>query len=161
MRVFILILVFGQLMMGRSMAGNLDNTKTFFNQLDKNHIKLVDQFYDRNIVFQDPVHRLNGVASVRNYYSGLYSNVESIHFEYGHGIESGNEISLPWKMFLKSPSIQGGKEVTVEGVSNITFNAEGKAIQHRDYFDMGEFIYERVPILKSVILYIKGKLAGE
>jgi hypothetical protein len=36
---------------------------------------------------------------------------------------------------------------------------DGKVISDRDYFDMGEFIYERVPVLRSVIGYIKRKMA--
>ncbi len=64
-------------------------------------------------------------------------------------------------MYLKAPSLNSGREITVDGVSLITFRgAEGKVISHRDYFDMGEFIYERVPILSSVIGFIKNKMSG-
>jgi hypothetical protein len=35
------------------------------------------------------------------------------------------------------------------------------AIKHRDYFDMGEFVYERIPVLRSIIDYIKSRLAGK
>lgn len=143
------------------MAQNLEKSKIFFDKLDAAHLQLVDQFYDINVVFQDPVHSLKGSEAVKKYYEGLYKNVDSIRFEYGKGIEAGEVVSLPWKMYLKTPSINKGKEITVDGVSLITFNAEGKAISHRDYFDMGEFVYERVPVLKSVIHFIKGKLAGE
>ena len=142
------------------MAGNLENSKIFFDKLSAQNIELVDRFYDTNIVFQDPVHQLKGVDSVRNYYKGLYENVDAIRFEYGKGIEAGDSVSLPWRMFLKTQSINSGKEITVDGVSLITFNSNGKAVSHRDYFDMGEFVYERVPVLKSVVGYIKKKLSG-
>lgn len=143
------------------MAGNLDNAKNFFNTLDSDHLNLVDQFYDKNVLFQDPVHKLSGAAEVKTYYAGLYKNVESIRFEFGKGVESGETVSLPWTMILKTPSLNGGREMTVDGVSMITFNAEGKATAHRDYFDMGEFVYERLPLLKTLIGYIKRRLAGE
>ena len=35
-----------------------------------------------------------------------------------------------------------------------------KAIAHRDYFDMGEFVYERVPVLRLIIRHIKNRMAG-
>ena len=143
------------------MAGNLENSKVFFDKLDVNHLDLVDQFYDQTVVFQDPVHKLNGSGAVKKYYEGLYKNVDFIRFDYGKGIESENTVSLPWTMHLKTKAINSGKEITVDGVSLITFNPDGKAVFHRDYFDMGEFVYERVPILKSVIGFIKGKLSGQ
>ncbi len=142
------------------MAGNLERSKEFFDKLSSSNLHLVDEFYDKNTVFQDPVHQLKGSQAVKAYYAGLYKNVESIRFEYGKSIESGDVVSLTWRMYLKAPAIDS-KGITVDGVSLITFGGpEGKAIEHRDYFDMGEFIYERLPILKSIIKYIKGRLSS-
>jgi limonene-1,2-epoxide hydrolase len=147
---------------GEAMASNLSKSVEFFQKLDKNHMDLVDQFYDKNVVFQDPVHQLHGAAAVRAYYEGLYKNVNEIHFEYGKELEAKDTVVLSWRMHLKTPAIESGKELTVDGTSVITFGGpEGKAITHRDYFDMGEFVYERVPILKSLIRYIKGRMAGD
>lgn len=146
---------------GGAMASNLDNSKAFFDNLSKDQLQLVDQFYDKDVVFQDPIHQLNGAAAVKQYYAKLYENVDSIRFEFGAGIESGNIMSLPWKMLLKTPAINKGRQISVDGVSVITFNSAGQAIHHRDYFDMGEFVYERVPVLGSIITFIKGKMSGK
>lgn len=143
------------------MAGNLERSKEFFDRLSSSQMDLVEGFYDMDAVFQDPVHKIKGVPAIRAYYEGLYKNVEAIRFEYGKSIESGDTVSLTWKMYLKTEAIEGGKEITVDGVSVITFGGqEGKAVMHRDYFDMGEFVYERVPIVKSIVRYIKKRLAG-
>ncbi len=150
----------GLLTLGTAMAGNLENSKVFFDKLNAQTLDLVDQFYDANVMFQDPVHKLNGATEVKRYYEGLYKNVDAIRFEFENGSESGSNVTLPWKMHLKTPSINSGKEFTVDGVSIIHFSPEGKAIYHRDYFDMGEFVYERVPVLRSVIFYIKKKMSG-
>ncbi len=141
------------------MAGNLERSKEFFDKLDSSSLDLVDKFYDKNTVFQDPVHQLRGSEAVKAYYAGLYKNVEAIRFEYGKSIEAGDTVSLTWRMYLKASAIDS-KEITVDGVSMITFGGpEGKAIFHRDYFDMGEFIYERIPVLRSIVGYIKGRLS--
>lgn len=156
-----IIMVMSVLSSGLAVAGNLESSKKFFDQLSVERLDLVDQFYAKDVVFQDPVHKLNGSAQVKSYYEGLYKNVEAIRFEYGEGVESAHTVSLPWRMFLKTQAINSGNEITVDGVSIITFNADGKATGHRDYFDMGEFVYERVPVLRSIIGYIKRRLAGD
>jgi hypothetical protein len=149
------------LLSGEIMASNLSQSVEFFQKLDKNHMDLVDQFYDKNVVFQDPVHKLSGSLAMREYYEGLYKNVDKIRFEYSKQLEDKDTVVLAWRMYLKTPAIDSGKELTVDGTSVITFGGpEGKAIVHRDYFDMGEFVYERVPILKSLIRYIKNRMAG-
>lgn len=162
LQVLYLVILSFAFFTGEAMASNLTKSVEFFQKLDKNHMNLVDQFYDKNVVFQDPVHQLRGSAAVRSYYEGLYKNVDEILFEYGKELEDKDTVVLSWRMHLKTPAIDSGKELTVDGTSVITFGGpEGKAINHRDYFDMGEFVYERVPILKSLIRYIKGRMAGD
>lgn len=143
------------------MGSNLERTKEFFNKLSATQIDLVDQFYASNALFQDPIHRLLGSETIKSYYKNLYSNVEAIRFEYGKSLESGTLVSLEWRMFLRTQAIASGKEITVDGVSLIQFNSDGKAIEHRDYFDMGEFVYERISLLGSVVRYIKKRMAGD
>ena len=144
------------------MASNLQKAKDAFDHLDKNHLEVVEKFYDQNAVFQDPVHQIEGIKAIRSYYEGLYKNVESIRFEYKRASEVGDLVTLEWKMYLKSPTLNSGQEITLDGVSLMTFGGDaGKVISHRDYFDMGEFIYEKVPVLGSVIGFIKKKMAGQ
>ena len=143
------------------MASNLERAKDIFNRVDKDHMFLIQEFYDPNATFQDPIHQIKGVKAIETYYAGLYKNVESIRFEYKSTSEINNFVTLEWKMYLRSPSLNSGREVTLDGVSLITFGGEqGKVIAHRDYFDMGEFIYERVPILGSAVSFIKNKMKG-
>ncbi len=161
-RMLAVFLLAFSLFQGDVMASNLSRSVEFFRKLDKNHMDLVEQFYDKNAVFQDPVHKLDGSSAVRAYYEKLYKNVDEIRFEYGKQLEDKDTVVLAWRMFLKTQAIDSGKEITVDGTSVITFGGpEGKAISHRDYFDMGEFIYERIPVLSSLIRYIKKRMAGE
>ena len=49
--------------------------------------------------------------------------------------------------------------MAVDGISTIRFGGkEGKAVYHRDYYDMGEFVYERIPVVKNIIKLIKKKM---
>jgi len=144
-----------------AMASLLEKTKYAFDHLDKDHMEIVEEFYDSDAVFQDPVHEVKGVKAIRSYYEGLYKKVDTIRFEYKRTSERDELVTLEWRMFLKTPSLDSGKEITVDGVSLLTFGGKyGKVIAQRDYFDMGEFVYERVTFLKSIIFYIKKRMAG-
>lgn len=66
-----------------------------------------------------------------------------------------------WKMIMIAKKLNKGKPVTVEGDSHIRFGgAEGKAVYHRDYFDVGAMVYEHVPIVGGLTRYVKKKLHG-
>jgi hypothetical protein len=60
-------------------------------------------------------------------------------------------------MKLKHPKLNGGQPVEVNGVSQIRFSGD-RVIYHRDYFDLGEMLYENIPLLGVVIRNIKQRL---
>ena len=70
---------------------------------------------------------------------------------------NGDRYHFSWDMHLKTPNLNSGEEFTVSGVSEIHFDGE-LVRYHRDYFDMGEFIYERLPVLGRIVRLIKERL---
>ena len=66
---------------------------------------------------------------------------------------------LTWTMTLEHPKLQKGKTICVNGVSHLKFR-DGQVIYHRDYFDLGEMLYENLPLLGSVIKAIKQRLGS-
>jgi hypothetical protein len=62
-----------------------------------------------------------------------------------------------WTMYLRAKNLNGGEEVVVKGNSHVIYK-NGKAVYHRDYFDMGAFIYEHIPIVGAIIRKIKSML---
>ena len=79
----------------------------------------------------------------------------------GKGLGSENKKKpnyfFKWKMWLSTPNLNGGDGFFVSGVSEIHF-LNGLVNYHRDYFDMGEMVYEKVPVLGWLTKKIKGRL---
>ncbi len=126
----------------------------FFNAFNKDNIDLADQFYAQDIVFEDPIVQIKGLKDLKEYYAGMYQNVISIRFEFHDVITEGDRQVGIWTMHLRAKNLNGGEEVSVKGSSHVLYK-DGKAVYHRDYFDMGAFIYEQLPLLKSVIHQVK------
>lgn len=135
-----------------------DRVKYFFDHLSKDRMDLVSEFYHPNTEFLDPIGSMKGSDKVKAYYTDLYKNVEELKFEFSNFVESGNEVVAIWKMTLKTEKLNGGEAFSVDGNSVVKFDDTGKAIYHRDYFDMGEFIYERVPVIGFVVRKIKSRM---
>lgn len=146
-------------MMQSAHAGSVPTVQEFFNGLNKDTMPLVEQFYAPNTHFLDPVVDLKGSAAVRKYYENLYENVISIRFEFASEVTQGDEKVATWTMILRHKRLRGGDEIRVIGNSHFKFDPQtGQAIYHRDYFDMGEFIYEGLPVVGRVIRYVKSKM---
>ena len=79
-------------------------------------------------------------------------------FEVPTVINEGDEQTIIWVMTLKTKKLNKGKPIIVPGSSHIRYNEEGKAIYHRDYFDMGEMVYSHVPIVGRMVNFVKKKM---
>lgn len=138
-----------------------EKIKYVFDNLRADNIKILDDFYAKDTTFIDPLGTHKGINSVKDYYRNLYKNVKSIKFTYRDLISSDNSHSLYWTMTLSADGLNRGAPISLEGNSHIRFNQDGFVAYHRDYFDMGEFIYEYVPVMGWAIKKVKNKLRSE
>ncbi len=142
-----------------AMAQSKLSSKEFFSKLSSQSMHLVEEFYDEKISFRDPIGEVKGLPAMKAYYTKLYSGAEYVKFDFDRQLISGNEEVLFWTMTLKSKNLNSGKEYSVSGNSHMIFSPiTQKCIYHRDYFDMGDFVYERLPLLKNVIGIVKGRM---
>jgi hypothetical protein len=138
------------------MSQNLkEKTDKVFNQLRKDNLEILKDFYAKDLVFEDPLGRIEGLQAMKTYYALMYENVTEIKFDFFKSIQEGNEFFFRWTMTLNSTKLNGGNDISVEGGSMIFFNDEGLVTYHRDFFDMGEMIYEHIPLLKNLIKAVK------
>jgi len=132
--------------------------KEVFNNLRADNLEILDQFYDTDVKFVDPLGTHNGLDSVKSYYGNLYKSVKTIEFIFTDEVSSGNTHAMMWTMKMTTKNLNDGKEMILKGNSHIVFNEQGLVTYHRDYFDMGEFIYEYIPVVGWIIKKIKAKL---
>ena len=61
-------------------------------------------------------------------------------------------------MTFRHKSLAGGKTILVSGTTFLRLNDDNKVYFHRDYFDLGEMLYEHLPLLGRLLTTIKGRL---
>lgn len=132
---------------------------SFFNEMNKSNVEEVcKKYYHPEVQFYDPVGAVHGLGAMTRYYSHLYANITSIHFEVPSEVRSENEIFAAWRMTMSHPAIGAGREITLDGSSHIRLE-EGKIVYHRDYFDLGVMVYEHIFLLGRIVKYVKGTLS--
>ncbi|MCG6659459.1 nuclear transport factor 2 family protein [Halomonas campisalis] len=129
----------------------------FFNNLDKSCTEELYRFYTSDVVFIDPLHRIEGTEALERYFASLYENVTACRFRFHERQRLGDTAFATWTLHLTHPRLAKGREIQVEGCSRLRFAADGsgKVACHRDYFDVGALLYERLPLLGGVIRQLK------
>ncbi len=136
---------------------DISTVSQVYSKLSKENLHSLSQIYHQEVIFEDSAHKINGWKDLKRYFENLYQNVNSCHFDIHSEHQSEDSGFLVWTMHLSHPKLKGGSSVAVKGVSHVKFS-DGKVIHHRDYFDMGEMLYENLPVLGSVIRTIKQRL---
>ncbi|MDK1396068.1 nuclear transport factor 2 family protein [Pseudomonas protegens] len=129
-----------------------------FASLEKHNLQRLDQLYSEDIQFTDPLHEVNGLPRLRHYFAELYANVSELRFDF-HGIDTCGEGQgyLRWTMSYRHPRLRAGQLVRVAGCSHLHWR-DDKVYRHRDYFDAGALLYEHLPVLGTVIAWLKRRL---
>lgn len=122
------------------------------------NLYLLDELYDEKMVFQDPLDRTEGLHEFKIYMEAMYQYVTDIKWTYHDETIDGDTHVLVWTMTLTTKGLNKGEPFTIDGVSHLKFGESNKIIYHRDYFDMGEYIYERVPVVKWFVNKVKKRL---
>jgi limonene-1,2-epoxide hydrolase len=137
----------------------LTNFISVYHQLSTDNLHLLEQIYHAKVDFIDPIHEIHGFDALSNYFDGLYQNVSYCQFNIHHVVETELEAAIYWTMTYQHKQLNGGEKITVTGSSHLKA-FEGKIIYHRDYIDLGEMLYENIPLLGRLISWIKKRAAN-
>jgi len=139
-------------------SADLEAFCAFFNKLDKTCTETLTEVYTDDVDFTDPLHHIKGRRALEGYFRTLYDNVTSCRFTFHERVCHDESAFVTWTMHLVHPRLDGGREVNVEGCSHLRFAPDGRVAQHRDYFDAGAMLYERLPLLGGMVRWVKRQL---
>lgn len=143
---------------GESNTDLADALKRAYCSLATGNTSELGPLYSEDVYFEDPSHGIQGKAALLERFHHLYSKVDSCNFKFHQTLDTGGEIFLAWTMILRQRG-QNGEVIRVEGASFLKVR-NNRIYYHRDYFDLGAFVYENVPMLGSIIKRIKQRLAS-
>lgn len=136
----------------------------FYSSFNYEAVTTLDNIYSADVIFTDPLNRVEGLTELRRYFSGMLEGLSECHFEFHQVIENAaapaqgrvEQAVLFWTMHYRHKKLAGGKKLSMTGNSHLKF--QEKVFYHRDYFDAGAMLYEHVPLLGFAIRSIKKRL---
>ena len=121
----------------------INNYLNLFSNLNKENIKKFDDLVVKDIIFIDPFNNIKGLDNFKNIFYHMFDTVKEPKFDIVDYAQNKDHIFLKWKMtFYAFKALQ-----TIEGMSDITLNKEGKVISHLDYWDSLNGIFIKLPFL--------------
>jgi len=130
--------------------------KAYFTNMQVGDTSRLEEIYADQVIFIDPIHQIRGIENLKKYFAKLNENLLEGSFQFTDEAISENTVYLHWEMKVKLKRPK--QTVKASGISVLM--VEEKIISQRDYFDAGELFYENIPVLGSIIRFLKRKIAG-
>lgn len=129
--------------------------KQFFETLSPASVERgLEAVYAPDARFKDPFNDVRGVGAIRQVFARMYEQVDEPHFVITEAVCEGDQAFLTWDFRFRLRKWRDGEQ-TIRGATHIQFSQDGRVALHRDYWDAAEELYEKLPVVGSLMRWLK------
>ena len=141
----------------KAIQGFIDFYKVFSEKSVKEKVREV---YAPNGYFRDPFHEVSGIDEIEKYFLASTETIEDCRFDMEDVARNKRNYYFRWTMRLKTKR-DPENPIEAIGTTHVRFDDHGRVLFHQDYWDAGSVVYERVPILGSLVRFVKKRVRGD
>jgi hypothetical protein len=134
-----------------------ENLATFFETLSPQSVAQLHTVYDEQATFKDPFNEVQGLPEIERIFRHMYVALDQPHFVVTGQVVDGAQAFLTWEFRFRFKRFDTTTLQAVRGASHVVFNEQGLVTLHRDYWDAAEELYEKLPVLGSVMRWLKAR----
>lgn len=115
---------------------------------------LVAGFYTPDAVFKDPFNEVRGRAAIDAIFGHMFEALDAPRFVVRDIVIDGDQCFLTWDFVFRMKRFDRREQV-IRGGSHLRLTADGRISAHRDYWDAAEELYEKLPLIGSLMRWLK------
>ena len=125
----------------------------YFETLTPDAVRHLPEYYAADAYFKDPFNEVRRVEEIQAIFARMYEQVHEPRFKVLQTVCEQDDAFLVWDMEFRFSA--KSKVEVVRGVSHIRLDASGKVTWHRDYWDTGEELYQKIPVLGAFFRWLR------
>jgi ketosteroid isomerase-like protein len=135
---------------------SLNELYVWYEKLSKESVENIKDYYAEEAFFKDPFNEVLGREKIQHIFNDMFIKLENPHFYFIDKIEQGNQAFVTWNFIF----VIKQKTYTIHGSSHLKLNESMMIIYHRDYWDVGEELLLKVPLIKNLYGVIRKKMGS-
>ena len=136
-------------------ASTVAGVVTFFETLTPASLSSLGAVYAPQARFKDPFNDVQGLAAVKKIFEHMFVALISPRFVVTGRVVQGHQCFLTWEFRFCFRNFKQGTEQVILGASHLVFSEQGLVTLHRDYWDAAEELYEKLPLVGSLMRWLK------
>lgn len=139
-------------------AGALDRFLALFDDFRPAAIRDAARgVYGETAYFNDGFVELEGAAAIADYLARSADHTAAIEVEVEQIATAGSDVYLRWVMRFETAGARS-RTIVAPGISHLRFDAGGRVVYHRDYWDASAALAAFVPVVPSILAAIRKRL---
>jgi hypothetical protein len=112
-------------------------------------------FYDAQARFIDPFNDVQGLHAIEHIFAHMFVALHAPRFVVTGQVLQGQQCFLTWDFHFRFKRFQTQTPQTIRGASHLVFSESGLVILHRDYWDAAQELYEKLPLVGTLMRWLK------
>ncbi|MDP1530505.1 MAG: nuclear transport factor 2 family protein [Rhodoferax sp.] len=133
----------------------VDRLCVFFESISPQSVSRMGEFYTANARFKDPFNEVHGVPAIQRVFAHMFVSLHAPRFVVTGRIVDGTQCFLVWEFRFRFKRFDTTTEQVVRGGSHLLMTEDGLIQDHRDYWDAAEELYEKLPVVGSLMRWLK------
>jgi steroid Delta-isomerase len=129
----------------------------FFEALSPATLPQLGHIYAANARFKDPFNDVTGLPAIQAVFEHMYVSLHEPRFVVTQQIADGEHLVLLWDFKFRFKRFDTVTEQVVKGASHLALDEQGLVTLHRDYWDVAEELYEKLPYLGAFMRWLKAR----
>lgn len=134
----------------------LDSLLAWYGTLDRASLARIGDYYAPSARFKDPFNEVRGVPAIAAIFEHMFATTEAPRFIILERLGLGEQAFATWRFEFGLK----GKQYTVLGATHFRFDAQGRVLDHRDYWDPAEELWQKLPVIGGPVRWLRGKFAA-
>lgn len=139
---------------------DLDRLIAFYQTLTPDSVARFTEFYSPDAYFKDPFNEVRGTAAIQHIFTHMFQQVDEPRFIVTEHVRDAHCAMLVWEFSCRTRLWGRGKTQVIRGVSHIRFGDDDKIHYHRDYWDASEELYMKLPVIGSLMRWLRNALSA-
>jgi steroid Delta-isomerase len=126
-----------------------------FEQLTPGDVARLAEIYTDDVRFKDPFNEVEGLAAVQRIFAHMFEALDAPRFVVHDIVVEREQCFLTWDFVFRLRRFDRQALQTVRGSSHLRLADDGRIAVHRDYWDAAEELYEKLPLLGTLMRWLR------
>lgn len=126
----------------------------FFQSISADSARTLSQIYTDDVWFKDPFNEVQGLEQVSYIFTHMFEQVDAPRFVVTHSVLQDDQAFLTWDFLFRMRRFSDDEQC-IRGATHVRFASDGRVGYHRDYWDAAEELYEKLPVVGSLMRWLK------